>query len=126
VTVSWLRLISPWVSLFVKDVSFEGVDELWHVLESFDSSEAPLGSEQTRQAPAITHVAVAISLHAPSHFADSTEHRFNRVRRCEESLQVAFKTKSNDGDVSSRVADASGLMVLNHATVFSRSRFASA
>ena len=85
-TVSVCNFISSCVSLFVKDVGFESIDELGHVVAASDSSEALFGSQQAGDAPAMSHVAVSISLDSPCDFADSAEHRFDRIRCGKESL----------------------------------------
>lgn len=54
------------------------------------------GSQQAADAPAMSHVAVAVTLHPTSHVSGLAEHGLNRVRCSKEAFSVTFQTKRCD------------------------------
>ena len=82
--------------MFVKHVDPESVDELWQVLMTAASQEAFFCSQQAGDAPAVSHVAVAVTLDSVSYLARPAEHGLNRVRCSKEAFSVTFPTKRCD------------------------------
>jgi hypothetical protein len=71
----------------VKDVLFQGGGQLWQILVTADSLESFFCSQQSGDAPAMSHVAVAVTLDSVSYLASPAEHRLDRVRCQKEALQ---------------------------------------
>jgi len=82
--------------LNVKDVLSQSGCQFWQILVTADSAEAFFRSQQPGDAPAVSHIAVTVTLHSPSHVTGSAEHGLNRVRCSKEASQVAFQAKLCD------------------------------
>ena len=76
-----LRVISAMRHLSVNDVLLQGRLEFGQVSVASDSAEAFFGSQQAGDAPAESHVAVAVAFDSACHITHAAEHGFHRVRR---------------------------------------------
>ncbi len=85
--------IGPRVLRFFKDEASQGFEKSWQFFEASNFAEAEFGPDQSRDAPAMSHVATLPAFDSASDLADSAEHRFDGVGTGKETPEITSEAE---------------------------------